>query len=935
MYSKLIPLVCFLNLHVQNHSFCQNTIAQSNLKNFSKKEYNAGLQNWDIKIDNNSVSYFANNEGMLTYDGKNWKLFPIPNQTIVRSILLSKNNKIYVGGQDEIGYFQINSSGTPTFKSLYSIIPKQYQKFADVWDIIEYESKIFFRTRLYIFVLENEKIQILPAQSEWVFMQATDELLFAQDRKKGIFQLKNSFWTNSTVELPFASQITGFHKIVTSKYLITTLSDGLWFFDNGKIKSHLGELNTKLKNARIYKSYKIDNNKIALATSSEGVFILDFKANLVQNISEKDGMLDNNVLSITTDLAGNIWTGLNSGISQIVLSSAVKLIKPMSKNASVYSAVVHQNKLYIATSSGLYYSQLQPKPDLSNSLQAFKLIPKSEGQNWNLNLINGRLFLGHHEGAFEVKEGQLKSINHKTGFWKYVLNSKSNQILAGTYQGIEAINTVKPEIFLEKFKESSRFLESDEQGNIWVSHPYHGVFKIDRNKKINTYNSKNGLPYDTDNYIFKIKNKIIAATKNGIYLFDYQANRFIPDTSFTETLNKLSIRYIKEDSEGNIWFIHKKSVGVLDFSAQKPIIYNIPELQNLLVNGFENIYSFNKNNIFIGGESGLFHINYENYVKNRPKIEVSFSQVKATSAVDSILYGGFGSDAFENSKAIHPKIPFNFRNIYFDYTSNQNPNNIEFAYQLVGIASNWSVWTNKKENYYTNLSEGQYQFLIKARNNFGDESAPISYHFSIDPPWYRSIFSYIIYSLVLLYCLFRLRKWQKNKFSAQKKRFENEQIRLKENHEFELSKTELDFKNLALSNSALRLLHKAEILSNVKNEIDQIITATPEPTEYSAQLKKLLRTLENEVKDKHEWQSFSQSFDMVHGDFISRLKKRYPQLSANDLKTCAMIKMNLSSKEMAQILNITLKGVELSRYRLRKKLKLNSNVNLFDFLLQI
>ncbi|MES2798341.1 MAG: triple tyrosine motif-containing protein [Bacteroidota bacterium] len=935
MATKIIIAYFFLYISILNYSIGQNTIGQSNLRNFTKQDYNAGLQNWDIKINESGVYYFANNEGMLTYDGKNWKLFSLPNQTIVRSILISKSKKVYVGGQDEIGYFEINKNGLPIFKSIKFIIPKQYQKFADVWDIVEFENRIFFRTRNYIFVLEKDKMEVLPANSEWIFMQSAGEFLIAQDRINGMFELINSFWTKSSIALPFKSQITGFHKIESEKYIISTLSDGLWFLNGKKLSSNDDLFNNRLKNARIYKSYKIEKDRIALATSNEGVFIVDLNGNLVQNISEKEGLLDNNVLSIFKDNKGDIWAGLNNGISQISLSTAVKLIKPLSKNASVYNTIVHQNNLYIATSSGLFYCPLQSKTDLSNSNGSFSLIPGTEGQNWNLSLIKNQLFLGHHEGAFMLSNGELKKLKNQTGYWKFLSNPITNQVLAGTYQGIVAITESNSNIFLEKFNESSRFIESDNMGNIWVSHPYHGIFRIDIQKKVHPYTSKNGLPFDTDNYIFKINNQIIATTKKGIYRYNYVTNSFFSDPTYKETLNKLSIRYISEDMDGNLWFIHNKSVGILDKSLKNSIIYNIPELENLLVNGFENIYAFNKNNIFIGGENGVFHINYENYKKIRPKLLLNFSQVKVTSDVDSTLYGGFKYENFENSANVNPEIPYNFRNIFFDYTSNLHAIPVEYAHQLIGFEKKWSNWSTKNENYYTNLSEGKYEFMIKARNNFGDESQPISYHFTISPPWYRSIMSYLFYTFIILYCLFLLRKWQKKKFLSQKLRFEKEQSSLKKSHELEMSKTELDFKNLALSDAALRLLHKAEILSNIKSEIDTLLHKSVDKNEFSVDLKKMLRTLEAEVKDKLEWQSFSQSFDLVHGDFITRLKNNYPQLTANDLKTCAMIKMNLSSKEIAQILNITLKGVELNRYRIRKKLDLSSSVNLFDFLLKI
>ena len=97
-------------------------------------------------------------------------------------------------------------------------------------------------------------------------------------------------------------------------------------------------------------------------------------------------------------------------------------------------------------------------------------------------------------------------------------------------------------------------------------------------------------------------------------------------------------------------------------------------------------------------------------------------------------------------------------------------------------------------------------------------------------------------------------------------------------------------------------------------------------------LKKVIRLLNEAKKLDNDWDQFAVHFDHVHANYLSNLKDRYPNLSPSDLKLCAYLKLNLSSKEIAQLLNITPRAVEVSRYRLRKKLGLKPEVNLFDFL---
>jgi hypothetical protein len=106
----------------------QNTIGLPDIINYSKVDYKAGLQNWDFKQDNNGIIYVANNEGLLSYDGTYWKLYPLPNKTIVRSVEIGADNRIYVGGQDEFGYFIPGTNGKLEYHSLIQLLQETEKK---------------------------------------------------------------------------------------------------------------------------------------------------------------------------------------------------------------------------------------------------------------------------------------------------------------------------------------------------------------------------------------------------------------------------------------------------------------------------------------------------------------------------------------------------------------------------------------------------------------------------------------------------------------------------------------------------------------------------------------------------------------------------------------------------------------------------------------
>lgn len=88
------------------------------------------------------------------------------------------------------------------------------------------------------------------------------------------------------------------------------------------------------------------------------------------------------------------------------------------------------------------------------------------------------------------------------------------------------------------------------------------------------------------------------------------------------------------------------------------------------------------------------------------------------------------------------------------------------------------------------------------------------------------------------------------------------------------------------------------------------------------------------VKNKDEWKVFETNFNEVHEDFFKDVLQKFPKLTSKDLKLCSYLKMNLSSKEIAPLMGISVRGVEVHRYRLRKKMNLDSDVNLTKFLIK-
>ena len=930
MFIKFFKILFFCLLPVW--VVAQNTIALPEVSNYSKQIYGGGLQNWKIRQDKNSIIYFANNEGLLTYNGKYWNLYPLPNKTIVHSIEIAENGRIYVGGQDEVGYFTPASNGKLEFHSLLQLFPEDRKSFGDMWDIVSFDKDIFFRTTKGIYKLSGNKITVYNPQSEWIYMAKCQGKLYAQDVMIGLMVWENGYWrlVDNQEALKNNDPITGMVPLPGEKIMVATLRAGLFSLDSKGLHSMALGNRELFNDARIYAATTVNNTQIGLATSANGLIIVDHEGNIVQKIAKGEGLQNNNVLSLLADLQGNIWLGLDNGIDMIAYNSAVKTINPLQQNGSGYTALIHQDNLYIGTTT------------------------------WTLAAIQEKLLLGHHEGAFEIKSNAAFKIRGNTGFWNFNTLPNESTIVAGTYKGLEIFglnnNEIKHTVNIPDFLESSRYIAIDAENNIWVSHPYHGIFKLAPKQagvySVQKFTDSSGLPSLLNNHIFKIKEQIVAATTKGIYIYNKKTNLFEASGYYKNILGNQSIRYLKESPAGNLWFIHDKNLSVVDFSSTKPELIPIPELNNKILSGFEFVYPYNESNVFVGGEKGFFLINYQKYKNNIHKIVVQVRTVKISGSKDSLLFGGYFQEVNKaqlQSKKI-PSLASGWKTIRFEYSSNvfSDAVDLQYSYRLKGFDDKWSDWSSRTEKEYSNLDAGNYTFEVKVRNNINNESAVAGFSFKMLPPWYITRVALVFYFLLILVALFILYKWLKRKFRMQQQRYEMEQVRLKYIHDLEQNKTkneitelqnekleaDLSFKNAELAAAAMHLVKKGELLTKIKKDLSQVTKDMRNP-ETIAAIKQVVKKVGDDDKLDEEWETFARHFDAVHSDYLTNLKNKHTNLTSNELKLCANLRMNLSTKEIAQLMNISVRGVEISRYRLRKKLGISSEINLFDYLIKI
>ncbi len=926
---------------------------------FSKKTYEGGTQNWDVAIDSLGRLFVANNDGVLIYDGTRWQRLALPNGTIVRSVALGQHGCLYAGGQGEFGRFVPDARGVLGFQPLHTTLPDSCRQFDDVWDIAIHEGDVYFRSHLFLFRLHDDSVQVVAPGKRWSFMQGVGQRLFLHDDEGSFYQVANGRLQligpcPADMNNPFTAAIPWHGDTL----LFTSLKNGIWSWSNQRFQPWPTPGDDLWKNQRIYTATKTTDGWLAIGTTTDGLYLLDHYRRLLFHLDKTNGLGNNTVLSASADTHGRLWLGLDNGIASVFTASAFTTFFPDGESeGTAYTAARHDGLLYFGTNTGLYYAPWRTWYD-PRQRSPFRAVQNAEGQVWGLQILDGQLLAGLHEGPFAVSDGKAEKLASVPGVWKFVQLSPTLAV-AGHYQGLFLLKKQGKRWryagMLEGFDESCRIMERDASGRLWVSHPYRGVFLVDvdtltASVRTRRYGQSDGLPSDLNNYVFSLSANVFVATKRGVYRYDEGCRCFRPSERFRQIFGgEPWVKYLHQDASGNIWYITDAETGVLrvrDRGLHKDIVRQpLPELNGKTVGGFEFMLPLDNRNIFIASESGFIHFDLERF-RSDSTLTALLSAVVLKKPTDSLLFGGFYTPASQ-PLLLHPKQ----NSLVFQFSATPLPfeGQLEYRYRLVGLDDRWSAWSPQTEVSLNNLPPGEYTFELQARSPAGITSSTLRWAFEIETPWYATPWAWTAFGLILLGTMAGLllrqrRHFEKEKSALQRTHQEKEALHQQAvaRSEAEIARlrneklqAEIDFKTKELANTTMHLVQKSELLNTLRQELKKITKTDHMPEQAQKELKRLIKVLEKDASLDDDWERFAMYFDSVHSDFLQRLQEQFPHLSPNDYKLCAYLRMNLSTKEIASLLNISVRGVEASRYRLRKRLGIPKNANLTEFLMKL
>jgi ligand-binding sensor domain-containing protein len=930
-------------------------------KNFERSEFQAGLQSWMITQAPNGIMYFANNEGLLEFDGVYWHLYPVPDRSIVRSVYASNDGRIYVGTNNHFGYFEHNDTGGLCYRSLSELLPENKRDFGEIWKINKTKFGIVFQSYERLIIYHDDTVSTIDAPNYFHFSFYVNERFFVTDSKLGIYELKNGKlsllnWSKALQGIEICSILP-----MEDDLLIASTDNGVFLYSKGQLKKWNNELSQSFLKNQIFSAIRINDSYIAFGTIQEGLIICSNSGQPVFTLNESKGLQNNTILCMATDMENNLWLGTDNGIDLLYLNSPLSRMNRWQKLSAGYTAALYKGYLYLGTNRGLFYKKWDDCIHYPTSLSEFNMIESVKGQVWKLQVLDDRLFCGHNNGTYLINGTHAEKISDIQGGWIYLMpKNKPDQIIGGTYTGLVLFEKKQGKWKfagkIKGFDESSRIMELDDDSTIWMSHGFKGVYHLRLNDQndsvvsIDFYDSEKGFKTNYGINVVKLMGSILFFTPDGIYEYNSETDRMYYSEKFNALFDGKTVDFAYEYPNGDIWYFYENNAGVKHLQedgSYTDICLPFQPLQGLFIGGFQFVYPIDRKHVLLGNENGFIHYDPSQLASYSKPLRVFISEVQL-SRTDSVLYRGHLFSSSENEPILRYKdnsLHFFFSAVGYEYAERN-----QFSTFLKGYDSKWSEWEGRLNREFTNLREGDYEFYVKARNIYDTESETLTFKFKVKPPWSRTQPAYIVYLLLILFFIIlivyfidkRLKYLRRKEELIQRRKFierekelqrdaliaEKEVIKLRNEKLIHEMKT----KNKELADQTMLQIQKNKFLINLKAELHRI-AAENNDLNSNSNIKKLIRKIDHDINNENNWKILETHFSNVHEEFLTRLKTEYPHISPAELRLCACLRMNISTKDIAGLLNLSVRGIEASRYRLRKTLNLDRSENLTDFIL--
>lgn len=891
--------------------------------NFSTQTYKGHSINYDFYQDEAGILYVGNAYGVLQFDGVNWRKTPLVDGKSALRITQAFENKIFISSSSEFGFLNKRINGEIYYQSLKALMPEK--EIGEIEHLIFHNNILYYASQYGLYAYDGSIVHTLYASAKQGFIydvELIDGELFCFAYNAKIYQIDGLSLIESTKNLPKNKVIIG----KMDQYILT--NESILFTDN--------HATIDFSEQKITCFSPLNHDQIAVGTQHGGLYILDSRGEILSHYNKNTGLKDDYIRRLFLDKNGDIWLAYNNGIGLIKWNAPITYLKSSSITGIEgmgLCAQVKSDTLYLGTTQGLFY--LENWEHNLHKMIPFKRVKGLSGGVNDLSISNGHLIACYFSEVFEIKGDQsyLRSDGRWWGSWIWK-QIDANTAIVGNYVGLSLFKYINHQWHfahkIKGFEESSRVLEVDENGVIWVIQGNKGLYRVvlsaEQNiaVEVTNYAEKLNLQPDFFNDIFRFQNKIYMATYGG--MFELVSDSLMPLKNFQVAPEKL--HRVRKLNNNELYAIYNDQAHPMQQNNGVWEIYNaqISFLQHSLVGSAEHIKELKTNFYAIGTEEGFAFYNAQ-----EQKIDFSGNCLIREIVVfdeeqDSLLFHEQPTQSFT--------LPYYFNNLRINFSIAIFGDGKQIVYETRlkrnnKIIYNWQGVKGNQFREFTNLKEGNYIFEVRALKG-GFILGEKSMEFTISPPWYRTGWAFIFYTLLLILLFL----WIKVLFKRQQKKLIEEkrkELEIKEKlHHAE--KLEIDLKNKEneLAYLALTSTQKKEILSRVAQNLEAIAKDLKDEDRYKINAVK--RIVEGNLDDNSNWENFQVHFDQKNDNFFAKLKEIDPKITEAYLLFCSYVRMGKSNKEIADLLNISVAAIEKRKYRLKKKWDMDQEANFTDFL---
>ncbi len=923
--------------------------------------------------------------GLNKYDGYEYKAYEynlLEKNTITNSrindIILDKEGNLLIGTYG--GGLNIFSPSTERFKSICLGTGTDDLASNNVRGLLLTSGGFLFAASDYgLYQVIGDSSILVPLGDNShptvnCLTETPDGIVWAGTQKDGLFKVyfnDNKKLVAESVDIP--------GKSLNIRTLKTDYKGNIWLsyfdygfstliLDKGIIKEFIHSSTTQeyrdLDKMPVQNIFCNINGEIWMGTENFGLIIIEPQTKSFvhyrNNPENKNSLPDNSIWEIYRDRSGIIWLGTYSrGAYRIdpfwnkfdQYSFMNNSVNNRIDNTSVTSFIEKDNKTILITTDGMkmfeYNFNNNNIRQLSGSNNVMH-ISKYGDEFWASTWNNG-LFI-YNEDFREIKH---LLTNHD--IFRTIKTKDDKKWVATWGDGIFVFSEDKKPVYhLTPVSEDNKIVSlniftifEDRSSRIWIG-TLNGLSVITKNSdntfSINNYTSE---PEDSTSLSSNIVLSVFQDSDDNIWIGTSNGlNNFVPNKDVFKRILRLygeksyEIRAILESSNHNLWLGTNKGLIRYSMLTGKSRLYD--ENDGLPFLEFRNnaAYKLSDDKLVFGGNEGIIAFDPNRIEDNPVSPNTIITGLKIFNIPVKIGEGPILEKSISEMESITLSYKMNVFTLEFAAINYTRPGKNTYEYILEGLENKWNNVGNQRMATYSNLSPGEYMFKVRSFNNdgYGDKT-PATLKIIVAPPfymtlWFRILFVIVIAIIVIFIVRIRLNELKRRiQFSENMAKLEKwKRVQLELEQERKELGSELDEKNQELAEVNLQVAHKNEKLFTVHQQILDILpNASRENYKKLVQLRK---SLEEDINQKENWRVLETGINLIHDNFLHRFTEKYPKITHKDLKLVAYIRMNMSNKEIANLLNITLRSVESGRYRLRKRLGINKDVNLNDFIMR-